>query len=123
MVCLYVLRPGWRGLKGWKGGEFMAVQWRTETSTGNLTECYELHVRSAVEEQRLALGFGRDQVFFNTDLVGQASTTYNASVSFVWLQLAVTTARSQISFWLFVENVEQNHASAFASFFDELVLE
>lgn len=59
----------------------MAVQWRTETSTGNLTECYDLHVRSAVEEQRLALGFGRNQVFFNTDLVGQASTTYNASVS------------------------------------------
>lgn len=59
----------------------MAVQWRTETSTGNLTECYKLHVRSAVEERRLELGFGQDQVFFNTDLVGQASTTYNATVS------------------------------------------
>lgn len=66
----------------------MAVQWRTETSTGNLTECYQLRVRSAVEEQRLALGFGRNQVFFNTDLVGQASTTYNASVS-VFLQLCM----------------------------------
>lgn len=58
----------------------MAVQWRTETSIGNLSECYELHVRSSVEDRRLALGFGRDQIFFNTDLVGQASTTYNASV-------------------------------------------
>lgn len=64
----------------------MAVQWRTETSTGNLTECYRLHVRSAVEERRLALGFRRHQVFFNIDLVGQASTTYNASVSSVTLR-------------------------------------
>lgn len=66
--------------KGWRNGRFMAVQWRTETSIGNLSECYELHVRSSVEDRRLALGFGRDQIFFNTDLVGQASTTYNASV-------------------------------------------
>lgn len=61
----------------------MAVQWRTETSTGNLTQCYERYVQSAVEEQRLELGFGREQVYFNTDLVGQASTTYNASVRVV----------------------------------------
>lgn len=56
------------------------MQWRTETSTGNLTECYGLHVRSAVEERRLSLGFSRSQVFFNTDLVGETSTTYNATV-------------------------------------------
>ncbi len=76
----------------------MAVQWRTETSMGNLTECYDLHVRSAVEDRRLALGFGRDQIFFNTDLVGQASTTYNASVRSgfrsVWLFTTVSDGSS-----------------------------
>ncbi|CAM9633051.1 unnamed protein product [Ectocarpus sp. 12 AP-2014] len=66
--------------EGWKDGGFLSVQWRTETSTGNLTECYGLHVRSAVEERRLSLGFSRSQVFFNTDLVGETSTTYNATV-------------------------------------------
>ncbi|CAN0211757.1 unnamed protein product, partial [Ectocarpus fasciculatus] len=66
--------------EGWRGGRFLAVQWRTETSTGNLTECYVHHVRSAVEERRLSLGFSRSQVFFNTDLVGETSTTYNATV-------------------------------------------
>ncbi|CAB1096761.1 unnamed protein product [Ectocarpus sp. CCAP 1310/34] len=66
--------------EGWKDGGFLSVQWRTETSTGNLTECYGVHVRSAVEERRLSLGFSRSQVFFNTDLVGETSTTYNATV-------------------------------------------
>lgn len=70
------------GTKEWRGGKFMAVQWRTETSTGNnLTRCYESHVRPSVEERRKALGLEKRRVFFNTDLVGQASTTYNASVS------------------------------------------
>lgn len=72
--------------KGWKDGGFLSVQWRTETSTGNLTECYGLHVRSAVEERRLSLGFSRSQVFFNTDLVGETSTTYNATVRHtIWI--------------------------------------
>lgn len=66
----------------WGNGSFMAVQWRTETSTGNLTACYERYMRSAVEEQRLYLGFKRNQVYVNTDLVGRASTTYNSSVRF-----------------------------------------
>ncbi|CAM9657186.1 unnamed protein product [Scytosiphon promiscuus] len=87
-----ILRPNpfYLGLVGrllekqeeWRGGRYMAVQWRTETSTGNnLTRCYETHVRPSVEQRRAALGYGARQVFFNTDLVGQASTTYNASVS------------------------------------------
>lgn len=25
----------------WGGGQFVAVQWRTELSGGNLTDCYE----------------------------------------------------------------------------------
>lgn len=61
----------------------MAVQWRTETSTGNLARCYERYVVPAIEQQRRWLGLGRNQVFFNTDLVGQASTTYNTSVSYL----------------------------------------
>ena len=59
----------------------MAVQWRTETSTGNLSWCYERYIVPAIEEQRRWLGFKRNQVYFNTDLVGQVSTTYNTSVS------------------------------------------
>lgn len=81
--CMYLkIGVGVLETKEWRDGQFMAVQWRTETSTGNnLRRCYETHVRSSVEKRRKALGFGKRQVFFNTDLVGQASTTYNVSVS------------------------------------------
>lgn len=70
-----------RVIQGWENGQFVAVQWRTETSVGNLTDCYFRYVQPTIEEHRKALGLTLDQVFFNTDLVGQASTTYNSSVS------------------------------------------
>ncbi|CAN0013113.1 unnamed protein product [Ectocarpus fasciculatus] len=63
--------------EGWENQAFLAVQWRTETSTGNLTVCYG-HVREAVERYREQEGFGRDQVFFNTDLTPHASGTYSS---------------------------------------------
>lgn len=59
----------------------MAVQWRTETSRGDLSECYTRYVAPAIEDFLHYLDLRRDQVFFNVDLIGQASTTYNASVS------------------------------------------
>ncbi|CAM9689618.1 unnamed protein product, partial [Hapterophycus canaliculatus] len=62
---------------GWEDQAFLAVQWRTETSTGNLTVCY-CHVRDAVEEYRLKEGLGRRQVYFNTDLAVNASDTYGS---------------------------------------------
>ncbi|CAB1096959.1 unnamed protein product [Ectocarpus sp. CCAP 1310/34] len=64
--------------KDWETGEFVAVQWRTELSNGNLTECYQ-EVKALVEEQRVALGYGTHQVLFNTDLYGKTSGTYKAS--------------------------------------------
>lgn len=54
---------------------FLAVQWRTETATGNLAKCYR-HVREAVEKFREKEGIERLQVFFNTDLTAGASSTY-----------------------------------------------
>ena len=59
----------------------MAVQWRTETSRGNLKDCLYRHVLPAVEKRRKELKFSVMKVFFNVDLVGQVSTTYNSSVS------------------------------------------
>lgn len=59
----------------------MAVQWRTETSTGNLTMCYQ-HVREGVEKYLAKKGFAPGQVFFNTDLTPHTSGTY---ASQVWL--------------------------------------
>eukprot|EP00752_Nemacystus_decipiens_P010743 g9565.t1 len=64
--------------KDWETGEFVAVQWRTELSTGDLTECYQ-EVKAVIEEQRLRLGYGTHQVLFNTDLYGKTSGTYTAS--------------------------------------------
>lgn len=61
--------------QGWKNGEYLAVQWRTETSTGNLSTCYR-HVHDMVEKYREEQGFDRNQVFFNTDLQEQTSGTY-----------------------------------------------
>jgi len=70
----------WRHQKqGWQGEAYLTVQWRTETSTGNLTRCYG-YVRDRVEEHRLRAGFGRGQVFFNTDLPAHTSGTYAAEV-------------------------------------------
>jgi len=65
--------------QGWEGEAYLTVQWRTETSTGNLTRCYGL-VRDRVEEYRLREGLGRGQVFFNTDLVAHTSGTYASKV-------------------------------------------
>ncbi|CAN0144509.1 unnamed protein product [Scytosiphon promiscuus] len=62
---------------GWEGQAFLAVQWRTETSTGNLTLCY-CHVRDAVEKHRAREGLERSQVYFNTDLAANASDTYGS---------------------------------------------
>ncbi|CAM9104073.1 unnamed protein product [Scytosiphon promiscuus] len=62
---------------GWEGQAFLAVQWRTETSTGNLTLCY-CHVRDAVEKHRSREGLERGQVYFNTDLVADTSDTYGS---------------------------------------------
>lgn len=45
-------------------------------------QCYHRYVKAAVEEHRVRLGYDRSKVFLNTDLVGQASTTYNSSVSY-----------------------------------------
>ncbi|CAN0167309.1 unnamed protein product [Pylaiella littoralis] len=64
--------------KEWATGQFLAVQWRTETSFGNLTECYQ-EVKAVVEEQREKLGYGTHQVLFNTDLYGKTSGTFSAS--------------------------------------------
>eukprot|EP00904_Undaria_pinnatifida_P008194 jgi/Undpi1/4504/HiC_scaffold_17.g07858.m1 len=64
--------------KDWGGGQFVAVQWRTELSGGNLTDCYD-EVKAVVEQQRLALGLGAHQVLFNTDLYGKTSGTYTES--------------------------------------------
>ncbi|CAN0302975.1 unnamed protein product [Pylaiella littoralis] len=61
--------------EGWAGGQFLAVQWRTEVSFGDLSECYK-EVKSIVEEQRIRLGYGTHQVLFNTDLYGKASHSY-----------------------------------------------
>ncbi|CAM9950932.1 unnamed protein product [Ectocarpus sp. 6 AP-2014] len=63
--------------QGWENEAFLAVQWRTETSTGNLTACYG-HVREAVERYREQEGFDRGQVFFNTDLTPHSSGTYSS---------------------------------------------
>ncbi|CAM9450103.1 unnamed protein product [Pylaiella littoralis] len=59
-------------------GNFLAVQWRTETATGNMAECYE-QVRDLIEEQRRLLGLTVDQVLFSTDMYGSASGTYHAA--------------------------------------------
>lgn len=64
----------------WGHGEFVAVQWRTELSTGDLGECYQ-EVKAIVEGQRAALGYGAHQVLFNVDFLGKTSATYTASVS------------------------------------------
>lgn len=75
--CLPMDRACWQG---WERRRFIAVQWRTETSRGNLTQCYDRYVGPAVEEHRLRRGLGRNQVYFNTDLVGRTSGTYRRSV-------------------------------------------
>eukprot|EP00752_Nemacystus_decipiens_P010638 g9475.t1 len=61
--------------EGWETGKFVAVQWRTELSDGDLTACYQ-EVKAVIEEQRIRLGYGTHQVLFNTDLYGKTSGTY-----------------------------------------------
>eukprot|EP00903_Cladosiphon_okamuranus_P019123 g17595.t1 len=61
--------------RDYKNGKFIAVQWRTETATGDMAHCYE-EVRSQVEEHRIRLGLTREQVIFSTDMYGSTSGTY-----------------------------------------------
>ncbi|CAM9316031.1 unnamed protein product, partial [Ascophyllum nodosum] len=61
-----------------RNGEFIAVQWRTETATGNISACYD-EVQAVIEKNRMALGYTRDQVLFSTDMYGSTSGTYKSS--------------------------------------------
>lgn len=76
--CFSVMNAGFTVaiIQGWEREGYLAVQWRTETSTGNLTRCYG-HVRDRIEEYRTREVFKRGQVFFNTDLPQHVSTTYS----------------------------------------------
>ncbi|CAM9316179.1 unnamed protein product [Ascophyllum nodosum] len=66
------------GKEDFRNGEFIAVQWRTETATGDISACYD-EVRAVIEENRIALGYTRNQVLFSTDMYGSTSGTYNSS--------------------------------------------
>lgn len=71
-----VVRAVLSNTKIWMDGNFLAVQWRTETATGNMTSCYE-EIRTVIEEQRIALGLTRKQVLVSTDLYGSTSGTFS----------------------------------------------
>lgn len=88
--CCPMLCPLSTSTKFWQNGTFLAVQWRTETATGSLVECYP-HVRAAVEKFREKEGFERRQVFFNTDLTAGASFTYAK----VWVKKRSVTSCSR----------------------------
>ncbi|CAM9651549.1 unnamed protein product [Choristocarpus tenellus] len=64
--------------QGWSSNEYLAVQWRTEGATGNLTDCYHQIVRPSIEVMRMKNNLKAHQVFVNTDLAGGSSGTYHS---------------------------------------------
>ncbi|CAM9832547.1 unnamed protein product [Discosporangium mesarthrocarpum] len=62
--------------EGWHPDNYMAIQWRTENSLRNLTDCYTAEVRGVVEEHRQLQNLSARNVFFNTDMREGASHSY-----------------------------------------------